>query len=88
MKEVLPIIEEALNRLRARQMVTEIAVMELTRALSPQARRTFAERFPAQVAAAIEQTERFTPAIEDQMVSLLMALQRAAGDRGPSAPRG
>lgn len=86
MKEVLPAIEEALNRMRARQMVTEIAVMELVRALSPQARRMFAERFPVHVATAIEpQTGQLSPAVADQVAALLTVLQQAAGDRGPRA---
>lgn len=82
MKDVLPVIEEALNRLRARQMVTEIALMKLVRTLSPQARRAFAERFPVHVATLVgQQPAHVSPAIEDQVASLLTVLQQAAGDR-------
>ncbi len=84
MKDVLPVLQEALDRLRARQMVVEIAVMEFVRALLPHERRRFAERFSVQVATVIQQqADRLSPAAEDQIASMLRALQQAASDPAP-----
>lgn len=81
MKQVLPAIEELINRLRARQMAVEITVLELVRLLPAQARETFADDVQARTVLALQQhADKVSPGMEEQIAALLAAVRLAAGD--------